>query len=49
MDKKVIRFLGRSFAIMVIVSVIIFTILTVFMSGRTRESVNEISDIICQK
>lgn len=45
MDKKVIRFLGRSFAIMVIVSVIIFTILTVFMSGGTRESINEISDI----
>lgn len=45
MDKKIIRFLRLSFAVMVIVCITIFVVLTVFMSQRTRESVNEISDI----
>ena len=45
MDKKIIRFLRLSFAVMVIVCIAIFAMLTVFMSLRTRDSVNEISDI----
>ena len=45
MDKKIIRFLRLSFAVMVIVCIAIFAVLTVFMSLRTRDSVNEISDI----
>ena len=45
MDKKIIRFLRLSFAVMVIVCIAIFAVLTVFMSQRTRDSVNEISDI----
>ncbi|MDE6615561.1 MAG: response regulator [Lachnospiraceae bacterium] len=45
MDKKIIRFLRLSFAVMVIVCITIFSVLTVFMSLKTRDSVNEISDI----
>ncbi len=45
MDKKIIRFLRLSFAVMVIVCIAIFAMLTVFMSLKTRDSVNEISDI----
>lgn len=45
MDKKIIRFLRLSFIAMVAVCIIIFAILTVFMSKRTRDSVNQISDI----
>ena len=45
MDKKIIRFLRLSFIAMVAVCIMIFTILTVFISKRTRDSVNQISDI----
>lgn len=45
MDKKIIHFLRLSFAVMVIVCISIFAVLAVFMSQRTRDSVNEISDI----
>jgi len=45
MDKKIIRFLRLSFIIMVIVCISIFAVLAVFMSRRTRDSVNKICDI----
>lgn len=45
MDKKIIRFLRLSFAVMVIVCIMVFAVLTLFMSERTRDSVNKISDI----
>ncbi len=45
MDKKIIRFLRLSFIAMVAVCIMIFGILSMFMSRRTRDSVNQISDI----
>lgn len=45
MDKKMKRLLGWSFAGVVIVCIIVFIWLTVFMSGKTRESVTEVSEI----
>ena len=45
MDKKIIRFLRLSFAVMVIVCIAIFAVLAVSMSKRTMDSVNEICDI----
>lgn len=45
MDKKIIHFLRLSFAVMVIVCISIFAVLAVFMSQKTKDSVNEISDI----
>ena len=45
MDKKIIRFLKLSFAVMVIVCIMIFVVLARFMSEKTKDSVNEISDI----
>lgn len=45
MDKKIIRFLRLSFAVMVIVCIMVFAVLALFMSEKTRDSVNKISDI----
>lgn len=45
MDKKIIRFLRLSFIAMVAVCIMIFGILSMFMSRRIRDSVNQISDI----
>lgn len=45
MDTKITKFLGRRFAIMVVVCIAIFSALTAFMSKRTDQAVNEITNI----
>lgn len=45
MDKKIKKLLGWSFSGVIIVCIIVFVWLTLFMSGKTKESVTEVSEI----
>lgn len=45
MEKKTNRFLKCSFCIVMIICLIVFVLLTVLMSGKTNESVEEISEM----
>ena len=45
MDKKVISFFRRSISTVVVICVAVFILLTLFMSHRTEQTVEEISNI----
>ncbi len=45
MEKKVIKFFGRSVAIVIVVCVVVFIWLTMIMSTKTEDSIQEISNM----
>ncbi len=49
MEKRTRRFLWGSFVCMVVVCIVVFVSLTYFMSQKTNESIQEISQIYMEE